>query len=113
MPSTLIVGLSRPRSAVPVNASPNFAYLAYHDARLVALATQAEQYFAARGVAAIQCWLMKHHAYQPVLAGLGYLDAHRPTGFMLGWGRVGPDELSFLSDPHARIHLAHGDSDLV
>lgn len=27
--------------------SPNFAYLAYHDARLVALATQAEQHFAA------------------------------------------------------------------
>jgi type I restriction enzyme R subunit len=31
-------------SAVP---SPNFAYLAYHDARLVALATQAEEHFAA------------------------------------------------------------------
>lgn len=28
-------------------ASPNFSYLAYHDARLVALATQAEQHFAA------------------------------------------------------------------
>jgi type I restriction enzyme R subunit len=27
-------------------ASPNFAYLAYHDTRLVALATQAEEYFA-------------------------------------------------------------------
>ena len=27
--------------------SPNFAYLAHHDARLVALATQAEQHFAA------------------------------------------------------------------
>lgn len=26
--------------------SPNFAYLAYHDARLSALATQAEQHFA-------------------------------------------------------------------
>ncbi|HSQ67170.1 MAG TPA: hypothetical protein VLM85_28330 [Polyangiaceae bacterium] len=25
--------------------SPNFAYLAYHDARLVALATQAEEHF--------------------------------------------------------------------
>lgn len=28
------------------NASPNFAFLAYHDARLVALGTQAEQHFA-------------------------------------------------------------------
>ena len=26
--------------------SPNFAYLGYHDARLVALATQAEEHFA-------------------------------------------------------------------
>ena len=26
--------------------SPNFAFLAHHDARLVALATQAEEYFA-------------------------------------------------------------------
>lgn len=26
--------------------SPNFAYLAHHDARLVALATQAEEHFA-------------------------------------------------------------------
>jgi len=31
---------------VPAAASPNFAYLAYHDPRLVALATQAEQHFA-------------------------------------------------------------------
>lgn len=29
------------------NPSPNFAYLAHHDARLVALATQAEEHFAA------------------------------------------------------------------
>jgi type I restriction enzyme R subunit len=33
-------------SLVPAAASPNFAYLGYHDARLVALATQAEQHFA-------------------------------------------------------------------
>lgn len=32
---------------MPVSASPNFAYLAYHDARLAALGTQAEQHFAA------------------------------------------------------------------
>jgi type I restriction enzyme R subunit len=32
---------------VTTTPSPNFAYLAYHDARLVALATQAEQHFAA------------------------------------------------------------------
>lgn len=32
------------RSLTPP-ASPNFAYLAYHDARLVALGTQAEQHF--------------------------------------------------------------------
>jgi type I restriction enzyme R subunit len=31
---------------VTLQPSPNFAYLAYHDTRLVALATQAEQYFA-------------------------------------------------------------------
>ena len=31
---------------VPAPPSPNFAYLAYHDARLVALGTQAEQHFA-------------------------------------------------------------------
>jgi type I restriction enzyme R subunit len=32
---------------VNTKPSPNFAYLAYHDARLVALATQAEEHFAA------------------------------------------------------------------
>jgi type I restriction enzyme, R subunit len=46
-PITLILGRLRPDSVVPVNASPNFAYLAYHDARLVALGTQAEQHFTA------------------------------------------------------------------
>ena len=30
----------------PPTPSPNFAYLAHHDARLVALATQAEEHFA-------------------------------------------------------------------
>ena len=30
---------------MPVTPSPNFAYLAYHDARLVALGTQAEEHF--------------------------------------------------------------------
>lgn len=34
--------------------SPNFAYLAYHDARLVALATQAEQHFASRLPSGVQ-----------------------------------------------------------
>lgn len=33
--------------AVQTKTSPNFAYLAHHDARLVALATQAEEHFAA------------------------------------------------------------------
>jgi type I restriction enzyme R subunit len=31
---------------VPSLPSPNFAHLAHHDARLVALATQAEEHFA-------------------------------------------------------------------
>ena len=34
------------RHLVPPTPSPNFAFLAYHDARLVALATQAEEHFA-------------------------------------------------------------------
>jgi type I restriction enzyme R subunit len=33
-------------SPVPATPSPNFSYLAHHDARLVALATQAEEHFA-------------------------------------------------------------------
>lgn len=42
---TLIVGFLRLFSVLPVAPSPNFAYLTYHDARLAALATQAEQHF--------------------------------------------------------------------
>jgi type I restriction enzyme R subunit len=46
-PCTLAIGGLRP-VPVPVSPtpSPNFAYLAHHDARLVALATQAEEHFA-------------------------------------------------------------------
>jgi type I restriction enzyme, R subunit len=47
--STLLSTLETPRAALPAsvtpNPSPNFAYLAHHDARLVALATQAEEHF--------------------------------------------------------------------
>ena len=39
----LSAGIGDPASTKP---SPNFAYLAHHDARLVALATQAEEHFA-------------------------------------------------------------------
>jgi len=48
-----------PRRALHLTStpSPNFAYLAYHDARLVALATQAEQHFAADP--AIALWKLR------------------------------------------------------
>jgi type I restriction enzyme R subunit len=38
--------LGASRDPVSPTPSPNFAYLAHHDARLVALATQAEEHFA-------------------------------------------------------------------
>jgi hypothetical protein len=40
-------GFPRLALGLAVTPSPNFAYLAYYDARLVAPATQAEQHFAA------------------------------------------------------------------
>ena len=46
-PDYLYVGISRPDVVLTLAASPNFSYLAHHDPRLAALATQAEQHFAA------------------------------------------------------------------
>lgn len=45
-PADGLAGAAWGTDAVPSKPSPNFAFLAYHDARLVALGTQAEEHFA-------------------------------------------------------------------
>ncbi|MBI4951778.1 MAG: type I restriction-modification system endonuclease [Myxococcales bacterium] len=65
---------------MPSPASPNFAFLAYHDARLVVLGTQAERLFADDPVACLgKLRLFGEILAQRAAARLGLLDAPTDT----------------------------------
>jgi type I restriction enzyme R subunit len=99
--------------------SPNFAYLAYHDARLVALATQAEQHFASDPIVT----LFKLRQFGEVLAqraaakvGL-FVDPHEGQQQLIdrlsNGGAIGATQRTLFHDlrrvGNAAVHENKGD----
>jgi len=70
------------------------------------------------GRPAIECTLPEHHPYMPALrsagfARLGARSREVARKFNVASWHPDPHLLDFLADPHARIHVMIGDSDLV
>ncbi len=72
----------------------------------------------AAGAAAIECTLPWHHPYLPALRTAGFVNLRNRSRVMAYKFNVAswhpdPHLLDFLADPHARIHVMMGDSDMV
>ena len=64
------------------------------------------------GASRLDCWLPAVHPYQDVLRDAGFMFRGTPTAVEIYIHN--PDvDLSFLSDPHATVHICAGDTDLV
>ena len=59
------------------------------------------------------CWMISRHPYNDVLRRYGFVDSKRGAGFSCYATSLDSPEVQFLADPHARIHLTHGDSDWI
>jgi len=66
------------------------------------------------GAAAVRSWMIREHPYETILADQGFVRVRTSTKPVFH-ARPGSDteELAFLRDPSARIHLMLGDSDHV
>lgn len=78
-----------------------------------ALVEDVQQGARAKGAATLICWMTQAHEYARVIKGLGFIDARRQTGLAWRPMRDGVPHVALLADPHARIHVTLGDSDLI
>jgi len=69
--------------------------------------------FGEAGVEQVTCWMISRHPYNGILRRYGFVDSRRDVGF--AYERVGLEEedLEFMDEPGARIHLTQGDSDWI
>ena len=69
--------------------------------------------FREAGVDQVTCWMISRHPYNGILRRYGFIDSRRDPGFSCT--TIDPDStvVDFLTDPGARIHLTHGDSDWI
>lgn len=75
------------------------------------LVRDATERFDAAGVKATHCWMVKHHPYKDALRRSGFITSRRDLTFTYQHLRLSPDDLSFLQNPSARIHMMQGDTD--
>jgi len=61
----------------------------------------------------IHCWLPQHHPYVGTVRSLGFLDSGRDPSVRYRAGQIDPEELAFLQEPLAAVHMTQGDSDFV
>jgi len=65
------------------------------------------------GVERVICWMISRHPYNGILRRYGFVDTRRDVGFGYQPVSLEDRDLEFLDDPHARIHLTHGDTDWI
>ena len=65
-----------------------------------------------RGVHAVQCWLPHHHPYRAILREHGFVTRHGFVAFHYRADTIDPEEVAFLGEPDAKIHVTAGDSDI-
>ena len=78
-----------------------------------ALLADADALVRGEGVRDIHCWLPQRHPYVGTLRRHGFLDAGRDPSLRYRARTMTEEELGFLLDPDARLHITHGDSDFV
>jgi len=77
------------------------------------LIEDAVRLFREAGVELASCWMISRHPYNPILRRYGFIDSRKDVGLRYRAVSLDERDLEFLSDPGARIHLTHGDSDWV
>jgi GNAT superfamily N-acetyltransferase len=65
------------------------------------------------GMSHTVCWLPRFHPYHDLFRSMGFIDSFRSTGAAYRPLGLDADQLSFLEDNKAGIHLMIGDSDHV
>jgi hypothetical protein len=61
----------------------------------------------------INVWLPGTHPYAATLRDRGFLDSGRDPSFRYDAGVMAEEELAFLTEPSARVHVMQGDSDFT
>lgn len=62
----------------------------------------------------LTCWMPLHHPYTGLLRLHGFFDSGRNTGASFASGKaMRRENLSFLNEPSARVHITLGDSDWI
>ena len=67
----------------------------------------------AAGVSGVMCWLIAHHPFRRQLRRYGFVNSRRNPNFTHHATGVSEAEIAFLQQSRARIHLMHGDSDVI
>ena len=66
------------------------------------------------GAMALSCWMPLHHPYTGLLQRHGFFDARGNAGASVAIGKaMRREDLAFLKEPTARVHITHGDSDWI
>jgi hypothetical protein len=61
----------------------------------------------------VTCWMIARHPYNHILRRYGFIDSRRDVGFVYKAVNLRPEDLDFLDEATARVHLTHGDSDWI
>jgi hypothetical protein len=59
------------------------------------------------------CWFITRHPYAPILRRHGFINSRRSSHFNVQPEWLASEELAFLRAADARIHLTHGDTDVL
>lgn len=65
------------------------------------------------GMSSIDCWVPTEHPYRAVLVRNGFTHKKRVIPLSYRHLRTPAEQLAFLTDPHAKLHIMANDTDLV
>jgi hypothetical protein len=57
--------------------------------------------------------MVEDHPYMPALRRHAFFHSRRDPRFIFRAAGMAPGELAFLGEPGARVHLTHGDTDVI
>jgi len=78
-----------------------------------ALLDRALRELRAGGATGVLCWMVEDHPYMQALRRHGFFDSRRDPRFIFRACGMPAEELTFLHEPGARVHLTHGDTDVI
>ena len=72
----------------------------------------AVRHFEKQRVDLVECWLPQHHPYVRSLIEAGFVCSRDRVGLEYRLIPADRDDLRFLEDPRAQVHMTRGDSDI-